>query len=350
MRCLDDLCALGPPESWPYRNIHHKKGSHKPTPKILEKRALDLFDAIKIWEDLKINVFAKHIHSLSSLKDKCCSVIFFNHGNSCLMTDYAFLLEDLASHGYVVVTITHQLKNDKNIVKSNTNLRCEKTNVIKNCLFTFDWLQKNNEKLFHNSLNLKKIGVIGHSMGAHASMKWVESVGYNNDIPETLFIHEDKKDVEECIITLDARAKKYSFHSHIPILMLMGEETKNEQIQNYDEKRKIGHNFIYYKNAHHGSFIDHAYINFASPTMPNNKWFDGTTIEFFNKVRNDVRLFLKNTLEDSKKPSLPLSISNINFNHLIKLANNGDLSVQLLLIHLYNEGIGNNPNQKEAER
>ena len=105
------------------------------------------------------------------------------------------------------------------------------------------------ESIFFNNAQIKLLKLENHFNQIQVNRDTIWIKVSKRSLPASInglrIFVADNKNVKECIITLDARSKKYSFHSHIPILMLMGEETKNEQIQNYDENRKIGHNFIY---------------------------------------------------------------------------------------------------------
>ena len=84
-----------------------EKGSHPICQKIFEERA-----AIAPFKPLKVEVHSQQA-DLSLLVGDKHPVIFLNHASAVSMTDYAFLAEDLSSHGYVVVAIQHDLKSDE---------------------------------------------------------------------------------------------------------------------------------------------------------------------------------------------------------------------------------------------
>jgi hypothetical protein len=84
-----------------------EKGSHTTHPKIFEERA-----AIAPFKPLQVNVHSQKA-DLSLLVEDEHPLILLNHASSVAMTDYAFLAEDLSSHGYIVVTIQHDLQSDE---------------------------------------------------------------------------------------------------------------------------------------------------------------------------------------------------------------------------------------------
>jgi Platelet-activating factor acetylhydrolase, isoform II len=63
------------------------------------------------WPPLEVKVYSQKA-DLSLLVDELHPLILLNHGDTVAMTDYAYIAEDLASHGYVVVAIQHQLRTD----------------------------------------------------------------------------------------------------------------------------------------------------------------------------------------------------------------------------------------------
>jgi len=82
-----------------------RKGKHQVYQKDYEERAPGPF------EPLVVNVHSKKA-DLSHLEGNNLPVVILSHGSSVAMTDYAFLAEDLSSHGYFVVSIQHDLLTD----------------------------------------------------------------------------------------------------------------------------------------------------------------------------------------------------------------------------------------------
>ena len=276
-----------------------EKGIHNTYPKISENRALDLWEAINLWNQLNVNVHSNLIDNLDFLKKSSKHpVIIFNNGNGMLCSDNAFLIEDLVSHGYIVVSIQNQINTDKLISAKFTKGSFENYNtVIRNNLYVFDWLKTNNKTIFYNALDLSRIGIIGYSMGANSLMLWADKASRDSTKKHFLFPHETP-DAKECIVSLDARRIAFPFINNTPIFMLISSERKDEQILNgeYDLIQKIGHRFKYYNNTHHGSFSDQAYFNTESPLSPEMGWYYGSSedrMQFFDEMRKDIRDFLE---------------------------------------------------------
>lgn len=70
-----------------------EKGDHSLFEKIFDERV-----AIEPFQPLKVRVYSQQI-DLSHLVGNEHPVILLNHASSVSMTDYAFLAEDLSSHG-----------------------------------------------------------------------------------------------------------------------------------------------------------------------------------------------------------------------------------------------------------
>lgn len=326
------------------------------SPKLVEKRALDTFDVLDVWEKLNIKAYSKLLENLDFLKNGSKHpVVFFNNGNGMLCTDNGFILEELASHGYIVVSIQNQLNTDKlESLKFSKGL--ENTNlVIRNNLFLFDWMKKNNSTIFYDSLDLSRIGVMGYSMGANSLLLWADKVSRDSAKTHFLFPHENAN-VKECIVSLDARRIAFPLINKTPLFMLISEERQEEQKLNgeCDLMQKIGHQFKYYKNTHHGSFSDLCYLNIVTPISPKKGWYYGSTekrMEFFNDMRKDILDFLDKNLKDENfLKSLQRNILEKNVDKLQTFAKNESLLASLMLIHMYTEGIGIEKNINEAEK
>ena len=147
-------------------------GVHKAQKKELETRVPDT-----PWAPLTANVFSKHTALTSINKDFVFPLIILNHGNDVAMTDYAFIVEELASHGYLVVTIQHQLKTDIKLPKYLKERDISRyAQVIDNMYFVFSWLKNETPLPLKNSINMQQIGLIGHSMGGNALLALLNRV------------------------------------------------------------------------------------------------------------------------------------------------------------------------------
>ncbi len=129
-----------------------------------------------------IRTYAKHNAALSNAH-AYYPVIIVSHGISGLRTNHTAQAEELASHGYIVVSIGHTYATaittfpDKRIVTgiiNNQNLQtkesCDRELIIhiKDVCFLMDQLEIMNQQkngMFMKRLDLKNIGIYGHSFG-----------------------------------------------------------------------------------------------------------------------------------------------------------------------------------------
>lgn len=273
------------------------EGTHQLSPKVFEERAY-----LSNWNCnvLKTLVYS-HQTELTALADGAHPVIFLNHGNSVSMTDYAYIAEDLASHGYVVVAIQHQLISDAEEPKFWDERSCSRYGkIIDNILFIFEWLKETQESHFHQKINLNRIGFIGHSQGGNALLLLANraSQAFKKKQFNSLLPRENSSDTTECLIILDTGGFPYPQHNQFPIFFLMSEKKEEYQKKcgDFAKMVKIGHEVRYYKGAKHISFMDHGYINPENPLDPTMQYFNGSIderIAFFDTVRKDIREFLE---------------------------------------------------------
>lgn len=272
-----------------------RKGKHSKHPKQFEERTPGK------WVPLDVEVWSQKAELSLLMEDMQHSVILLNHGDTVAMTDYAFIAEDLASQGYVVITIQHQLKTDPEEPKFWRERSVSRYGkVIDNILYVFRWLQDHEGIIFNHRVDLKHIGLIGHSMGGNALLL-LASRAFNRLKEITshpLLPHHDPEGVKEAIIVLDIGGFPYPHHNQYPLFLLMSEEREDYQRRSgaYEEMINNGHKVNYYPGSKHISFMDHGYIDPPHPFNSNEHYFNGTLEEkkaFFNQVRSDIREFLK---------------------------------------------------------
>lgn len=271
-----------------------QEGRHSLYPKLFESRTPPK------WEPLDVLVYSwqADISLLNDLNKH--PVILLNHGDTVAMTDYAFIAEDLASHGYVVISIQHQLATDAEEPPFWKGRSISKySRVVDNLLHVFQWLQDNQGPIFHNHIEIKKMGFIGHSMGGNALLLLASRV--DNRLKsknfQTLLPHSDPTDVKEAIIVMDTGGVPYPNRNDFPLFFLLSEEREPDQKENgsLEEMLEVGRQVKYYKGSKHISFMDHGYINPLNPLDPNESYFNGTEDErrsFAHQVRMDIRKFL----------------------------------------------------------
>lgn len=271
-----------------------QKGKHALHSKIFEDRILGK------WAPLNVKVYGQKAN-ISSLVAGKHSVVLLNHGDTVAMTDYASMAEDLASNGYIVVSIQHQLKTDPQVPKFwNERSISKYGKVIDNILYVFEWLKCNQKAVFNNNIDLNRIGLMGHSMGGNSLLLFANRASsiFKKKERNTLLPHENKADVKEAIIVLDTGGFPYPNHNQYPLFLLLSQEREDYQRKSgaYDEMIKVGHKVRYYKGSKHISFMDHGYVNPINPLNPHEPYFDGTLEErkaFFDQMRQDIRNFLK---------------------------------------------------------
>ena len=272
-----------------------QQGRHSIYPKVLEDRA-----ALGPFEPLNVNGHSQPA-DLSLLIRGQNPVVIINHASCVAMTDYAFLAEDLASHGYIVISIQHDLQSDENGPDFWEGRSCTRNaKVIDNILYVFEWLKTTQETLFQGRINLKRIGLIGHSLGGNSLLLWSNRTldSFQKDTRSALFGRVDQKDVKECLVLMETTRFSFPLNSRYPLFFLLAEEREAYQKETgcYEQIVRAGHKVRYYKGSTHISFMDHAYVNPKQHMDLKEEYFNGTLEErkaFFETIRKDVRVFLK---------------------------------------------------------
>ncbi len=272
-----------------------EKGPHAVHKKIFEERA-----AIGPFEPLKVKVHSEQADP-SLLVGEHHPVVFLNHASSVAMTDYAFLAEDLSSHGYVVISIQHDLQSDAEGPPFWEGRSCSRNaKVIDNLLFAFEWLKTTQETLFGGKLDLKRVGFIGHSLGGNSLLLWANRTldSFHKDNRTALLYREDQKNVRECLILMETTRFSFSLNTRFPMFFLLAEEREEYQQKTGGKSQMLqaGHKVCYYKGSTHVSFMDHGYISPPTLVNPDEPYFNGTLEErtaFFTQIRKDIRDFLK---------------------------------------------------------
>src|SRR5262249_1375535 len=111
-------------------------------------------------------------------------VLVFSPGFSAAPSMYTVQIEDIASHGYVVVTINYPYGSgvtafpDGRVITMPHGISNSKILLIlpQDQVFVLDQLQAVNagdpDNLFTGRLDLKHVGAFGHSIGGGAAIKW----------------------------------------------------------------------------------------------------------------------------------------------------------------------------------
>jgi len=272
-----------------------EQGNHAIYPKIFEERA-----ALGPFEPLNVDGHSQPA-DLSLLIGGEHPVVIINHASCVAMTDYAFLAEDLASHGYIIISIQHDLQSDEEGPEFWEGRSCTRNaKVIDNILYVFEWLKRTEADLFNGKIDLKKVGLIGHSLGGNSLLLWLNRTldSFQKDNRSALLARADQKDVKECLILMETTRFSFPLNSRYPLFFLLAEEREAYQRETgcYEQMTRAGHTVSYYKGSTHISFMDHAYVNPQRHVDLPEEYFNGTLEErkaFFEAVRQDVRNFLK---------------------------------------------------------
>ncbi|MBM3632003.1 MAG: alpha/beta hydrolase [Alphaproteobacteria bacterium] len=123
-----------------------------------ERKTLDMFDKTR---SRNIPVVIYQGETINK------PVVIISHGYQIKNTEYSFIAQALAAHGYFVVSIQHDLVTD---VRPKTGTLWERRKPfwergVQNILFVMNELQK-----IGPQLDLSKVILIGHSDGGDASM------------------------------------------------------------------------------------------------------------------------------------------------------------------------------------
>ena len=246
---------------------------------------------------LKSNYFSKS-SSLEEIRRGPHPLIILNPGHCVDMTDYTFITEDLASHGYIVVSIGHELASDPPLPELIRNRSCTAhAQIIDNILYVFHWISQNIDIIFQGKLDLCKVAHIGHSRGANALLMLASRISsFFRGMEEYLLPYPNtKQPIKECIIFMDGEFPPIS-SSTIPIFYMISEERKAYQKDrgtlDYLTQNNIP--FKHYTGSKHISFMDHAMV-YKDISETRKLYFSQSPKELFsfcNDVRNDIREFL----------------------------------------------------------
>lgn len=111
-------------------------------------------------------------------------LLIFSHGFGVSRANYTAILEELASHGYIVAAIDHPYAGltilpDGRVLSFTADKRGEEATVervesmAQDAVFVLDKLSDKNafDGRFANRINFKKVGMFGHSLGGAAALE-----------------------------------------------------------------------------------------------------------------------------------------------------------------------------------
>ena len=191
----------------------------------LERKTLDMFDKgrgrnvpLVIYQGDTINK----------------SVVIISHGYGVKNTEYSFIANALATHGYFVVSIQHDLETDKPL-HTTGNLFDRRKSLwergVQNILFVMNELQK-----IEPQLDLNRVILIGHFNGGDVSMMMAQT---------------HPKMVSK-IISLDSRRYPFPRNPKLEILRFGAIDDEPDE----GVVRESGVGVIYVKGARHIDLCD----------------------------------------------------------------------------------------------
>ncbi len=260
--------------------------------------------AIKVWEQIRYNTYSKRT-SINNMQKGKWPLVFMNHGLDASSTDYSWICEELASHGYIVISILHQL--DSNV--KNTNSYHKDYSIllharfVENILFVHKWLQDKSKLELKNNIDFSRVCLMGHSFGANSILLLLNRTIGTDQVHKTILpVYENISNKhKECVVLMDPN-HIFSFpdHVNIPIHFQISEERSNrfKKAGVIDKIKSIGHQVNVYDKSKHISFLDHGYLEPDYLANPQG-YFSGTTEQrelFFNKIRKNIRKFIASSL------------------------------------------------------
>lgn len=182
--------------------------------------------------------------AIYSPKDKSKGVVIMNHGygrnNPDSYKSYSKITKELASQGFFVISIQHELANDELLAMEENFLETRKPNWQKgvdNILFTIREL-----KQICPNLDWSNVSLIGHSNGGDMAM---------------LFATEHPEYIKK-VISLDHRRMPIPLTNSPKLYSLRGSDFEADKgvIPSKEDQKKYGIKIINFTDIKHGDMDD----------------------------------------------------------------------------------------------
>lgn len=173
-------------------------------------------------------------------------VILFSHGYGKNMGDsyltYSYLNEYLASKGYCVISIQHEVKTDEKLPMEGNLQELRKPiwdRGVENIRFVIKEMDS-----IRPQLSFKKITLIGHSNGGDIAANYISS--YPDSVKR--------------LITLDNLRMPLPKTSSVKVMSLRASDTEPDPgvIPNLEDIKNYGMKIVYLANTNHGDMNDKA--------------------------------------------------------------------------------------------
>ncbi len=131
---------------------------------------------ITLTDQKRNRTFDLFIYQPKNLPSGKIPVVVMSHGLASRPQDYDNGAKHLASYGYVVALPQHigsDIVQAENLLKGYTRVVFQVNEFIDRPLdlsFTIDYLETQNQSVYQNRLNLKEVGVAGHSFGGYTAL------------------------------------------------------------------------------------------------------------------------------------------------------------------------------------
>ena len=168
---------------YPTTNLADSPRADYLAPEIAQRLAEDLLD-----NDVSVFDVKTHAHLGPPVAKGRHSVVLFSPGFGYPSAMYSSLVEDMASHGYVVVTVDHPYVSgpmrrldgswatteglDPELIFTSSHV------VVDDLRFVLDWLAAQNADANHplgGRLDMQRVGTYGHSYGGSAALQLARS-------------------------------------------------------------------------------------------------------------------------------------------------------------------------------
>ena len=201
---------------------------------------------VQLYDKARSRKIPIEIYNQNDLSNKISTesrkqpLAIINHGYGVKNTEYSFIAKNLATQGYYVVSIQHDLKTDPALALTGSIYDQRKPmweRGVANILFVM-----NEMKVKQPSLNLNKVLLIGHSNGGDISM---------------LFATNHPELVSQ-VISLDNLRMPFPRSGLVPILSFRANDTKADQnvLPTFDEQKKLHIKLIPLKDSRHIDMCD----------------------------------------------------------------------------------------------
>lgn len=259
-----------------------------------------------------VNAYARKNLTIADDRDNF-PILIFSHGMTGFRNQNTFQIEELVSHGYIIVGIDHVYDAAATVFPNGKEILLEQNNLsgfekldphmkiwTDDISFVLDTLEKWNSgkdiDIFKDKLNMKKIGMFGHSYGGATAAQMLlkdsrikvalnmDGVLYGERIPETGFLKPYMQ------INAEKSIDKSVFDAALDTAVSLSGKSRSSYEEFWKESQQRRENALKGKgfslsirNTSHMSFTD---FHLFSPLLSNK----GEDIRKVHKIINEISL------------------------------------------------------------